>query len=437
MSNYGISILITILATSLIAFYLLYKARQLNLGILISISIGSIFLGFTFKPIYNSILQLLSASIDAKIALVVSILAVLVIFLFLILIISYIASISIPKKIASIDCCTVIDRFLAGKKVKEGFTKTGQNIRNILGKIPAFIAKTKKYVYSQQNKLKKPVDTKQIIDTMGIEKIEIAQPASEYTATEETIAAVAEPVINEKEWVIPEIEQLEPQPDEVVEDAEVSVDIEDTIFEEILPPVVSVQPDLPEFNEVSEPIIPEPDAVVEEIVPEPEDLEKLEAEIKNEETDTYEELVTEEAVPVTEVEQAEKELPEVEQNEDTDQIDSAGELIVTENTVDTELINISSEMEAINAESYIIKAFESKDQGNKVQAIDYYFKALELKPEDDMIFWIALDICTLYKQLGMSDLATIILEGLVDQYGSIIQPEIKVEIMKNLNTEND
>lgn len=146
MSYYGVSVLITILITSLVAFYLLYKAKELNLGIVISISIGSIILGFTFYPAFRTLLKLLSdnININKKVASIITLITILFVFLLFVLIVSFIISISIPKKIASIDCCVVID------SIKNKFI-------GFFGKIVSSMKEMVKNVYNTINKLKKPV----------------------------------------------------------------------------------------------------------------------------------------------------------------------------------------------------------------------------------------------------------------------------------------
>ena len=82
--------------------------------------------------------------------------------------------------------------------------------------------------------------------------------------------------------------------------------------------------------------------------------------------------------------------------------------------------------------SCILKAMEYKGAGRKAEAIECYMTALEKSPTSEMVFWIVLDICALYKQLGLSTLAQSILDGLAVQFDGAIAPEVRAEIMNNL-----
>ena len=119
MSYYVISTLI-IVVTSLVTFYLLYVAKELNLGILISILLGSIMLGVTFLPVFKSVMIFSKEiiSISKFLAFIISILSIFVIFLTFTLVISFIISITIPNKLIAIDCCAMIERTVA--KMKHG-----------------------------------------------------------------------------------------------------------------------------------------------------------------------------------------------------------------------------------------------------------------------------------------------------------------------------
>jgi len=78
------------------------------------------------------------------------------------------------------------------------------------------------------------------------------------------------------------------------------------------------------------------------------------------------------------------------------------------------------------------EAFRLKEQGDFEGAILYYMYALDRKPEKDLVFWIILDICVLYKAMGRVDLAREILESYVNNYGSVMNETVKSEIERNL-----
>ncbi len=85
------------------------------------------------------------------------------------------------------------------------------------------------------------------------------------------------------------------------------------------------------------------------------------------------------------------------------------------------------------AEILVLKAFDCKVKGQKEQAVQYYTKALGYGSlSKDMVFWIVLDICTLYKELGLNELAYSILESVAQRYGNELKPEIRTEIINNL-----
>ncbi len=84
-------------------------------------------------------------------------------------------------------------------------------------------------------------------------------------------------------------------------------------------------------------------------------------------------------------------------------------------------------------EILVLKAFDCKVKGQKEQAVQYYTKALDYGSlSNEMVFWVVLDICTLYKELGLNELACSILSSVAQRYGNELKPEIREEIIKNL-----
>lgn len=374
MSYYGISVLITTVITLLIAFYLLYKAKELNLGILISISIGAVILGFSFSPAFNAILNLLSdrMNISRKLALIMALFTVLAIFLILILVLSLIIAMCIPAKFAKIDCTIYIDRILEG--IKKSFLV-------FTGKIIPQFKNIVKNVYIIRNKLKKPVDTKQIIDTMGIEKNEANKLESKIPENAELSELVASQAETEVEKVT-EAFETEALADAVAFAALKTGD----------PLTASVNSDFGSLDS---------------------------GDALSSHTEQSDAAWIDEAAAAA---GTDKEIIDISDNAFNNLIlDVSG---MVDYAID--------EADTVSAGALVSKAFESKGSGKKEEAIEYYMKALVHEPEKEMIFWIILDICTLYKQLGLNDLAGSILEGIVSQYGSIIQPDVKEEIMKNL-----
>lgn len=405
MAYYEVSILITILTTSLIAFYLLYKANDLNLGILISISTGSIILGLTFGPAFKKMLDLIMGitNINKNIVLALSILAVLTAFLIFILIISIVISMCIPERIVSVNCGLLINKFGTGLKNKiminslktrmsefsNDMTEYGKKLINIYNKF----------------KLKKSVDTKEIIDKMGIEKnagIETGGGNSEIDN-----ATYSDTFIDEKQT---DIADSEP---------EMETEISETVA-----------------KEASE-------YIREDIAPEPEQIEiaAYDGLVMDEAAASDEftiDLAAEEGLGIGSMnEQKETEDDEPTGNtfinsESYDAFDDDLEEEIGYVSVESTFILKKQEEELGDADSLVLKAFSCKGEGKKQEAIEYYFKALEHRPDKQMIFWIVLDICTLYKQLNLNKLAVSILESLVSRYGDVIEPDIKEEILNNL-----
>ncbi len=439
MSYYGISVIVTVLLTSLIAFYLLYKAKELNLGILISITTGSIVLGFSFSPAFKFLLRLLSESIsiNRKLALVLALFIVLFVFLIFICVLSLIISIAIPKKFSSIDCGVYIDKFFSA--TRHFIAGIPSRLRSFASKSLTVLKNTVKNTYILKNKLKKPVDTIQIIDKMGIEKSENGispQPSSDLTGFSEEIetagyvAAVVQPEVEQAVVLFEEVEA--PYDGEAADEADMEKVVaaqaeKEMPLEEECNPALEELPFEGEAAQVedSEGIPEEPSEHVEmlddstgeslhesgDLIDEigPGDGENLEL-LQNEHA------VYGEALAASEAQNEEAAVVAQEQDHSTEQV------LLQETVVETEL----------SAGSLVMKAFESKDRGRKDTAVEYYLKALEQRPDREMIFWIVLDVCTLYKQLGLMELARNILEGMVDKYGTIIQPEIKEEIINNL-----
>lgn len=80
----------------------------------------------------------------------------------------------------------------------------------------------------------------------------------------------------------------------------------------------------------------------------------------------------------------------------------------------------------------IDEAFNLKENGDFEGAILNYFYALEREPKDDVVFWVVLDICVLYKQLGQVDLAKDVLNSYLSEYGEIMNETVRHEIELNL-----
>lgn len=104
---------------------------------------------------------------------------------------------------------------------------------------------------------------------------------------------------------------------------------------------------------------------------------------------------------------------------------------VTQEPVQSVIANeINSDFENIN--DYIEEAFRLKGTGDLEGAILHYMYALDKGLENEAVFWVILDMCVLYKELGQAEMARDILESYVESYGSVMDAAIKAEIERNL-----
>ena len=421
LSAYDISIIATIILTTLVAFYLLYSAKELNLGIVIAISFGAITLGILFNPTFKMLLDFLSHSMNfgRKFALVLALVIILIIFLVAVLVLSLILSLLIPKKFLNIDLGKYIDRFIS--------------------LLTTFFKKTAKSIGDLKYKFKKPVDTTEIIDKMGIDmdnqqvssvdmstemKDNVSNPlALDLAADEATLMDNVETAHNESEQhieldmtqLIAAIEKAEKQSELDISDLEAEVEEDEQQTElEMAELIAAIEKagDQVEFEST------ELEAAIEESEQqvEPEAAE-LEAAVEESEQQVELEAVELE-VAIEDVEQ-QVELEATELEAAIIEAESAS----TANNIDLKQLDLNS---------CVLRAMEYKDAGRKSEAIEYYMAALEKAPKREMVFWIVLDICTLYKQLGLSILAQSILEGLASEFGDAIAPEVRAEIMNNL-----
>jgi len=83
-------------------------------------------------------------------------------------------------------------------------------------------------------------------------------------------------------------------------------------------------------------------------------------------------------------------------------------------------------------DEFINIAFELKSNKDYQGAINNFMYALESGPSTEIVFWIILDICVLYKQLGQSDLAKEVLKSYHSKFKDIMSEEVMREIENNL-----
>lgn len=88
--------------------------------------------------------------------------------------------------------------------------------------------------------------------------------------------------------------------------------------------------------------------------------------------------------------------------------------------------------ENLSINDCVDEAFRLKELGDLEGAILYYMYALDRKPGKDLVFWIVLDICVLYKSLGQADFAHEMLSGYVATYSDVMDSSVMEEIERNL-----
>ena len=123
-----------------------------------------------------------------------------------------------------------------------------------------------------------------------------------------------------------------------------------------------------------------------------------------------------------------------------------GEALPDDNAENTELIKEASHpitecvpeevslkaAENLSVNDCVDEAFRLKELGDLEGAILYYMYALDRKPDKELVFWVVLDICVLYKSLGQIDFAHEMLSGYVGSYSDVMDSSIREEIERNL-----
>ncbi len=304
---------------------------------------------------------------------------------------------------------------------------------------------------------------------------------------EETDLGQLETLITEEDTIVPvdiTLEEMQPEPEEelipVNEDEEIVSEAEQAVSQTTEPEVETFEDNI-EINEETdleqlETLITEEDTIVpvditleemqpgheEELIPVNEDeefisgaeqavsnapepkVETFEDNMEiNEGTDLeqLEALVTEEDSVVS-VEESNITPEEIQPEQDVmavnefethvyEEIAPVADTVVSVETQPS----VHIENDEASVDSYIDEAFRFKQEGDYESAILYYMYALDSKPEDSLVFWVILDICVLYKEMGQIELAKQILESYVELYGSVMDTQVRDEIMRNLTEE--
>lgn len=310
------------------------------------------------------------------------------------------------------------------------------------------------------NYAEKSVDSIQNIDTMGIESSEESgqeEAAEDYDAEvdyfeeekqDEVQLDIPETVIPEPLDDIQEIEGIEDAAiPEYSKDSEVQREVKSAPVGEAIE--VEGSADLiEEAEEIEKLATVEEEAVLDEEIAgaEEETTTIEETEGVQEEEIQIEEIQIEE-IQIEEIEEvAEKKIFEempVSQDVPSGEDELGGPEPDGIGMPDTAAYEIVPETEVLKAEhaekeekskldEYIEEAFKLKAEGDYEGAILYFMYALDSNPPEDLIFWIVLDLCVMYKYLGQQEMAKDILESYVNTYGSVMGSDIKAEIERNL-----
>jgi len=81
---------------------------------------------------------------------------------------------------------------------------------------------------------------------------------------------------------------------------------------------------------------------------------------------------------------------------------------------------------------FINEAFDSKIKGDLEAAIAQYMRALDLKPQGEILSLIIADICILYKELGRVEMSRKFLEDCGYKYGDMMDASVRERIERNL-----
>ncbi|NLY18716.1 MAG: hypothetical protein GX045_07150 [Clostridiaceae bacterium] len=90
------------------------------------------------------------------------------------------------------------------------------------------------------------------------------------------------------------------------------------------------------------------------------------------------------------------------------------------------------DLNGLSLNDLIDKAFLLKQEGRESEAVSLYMEALNRNPDDEAAFWIVLDICSIYKNSGQTELAEDILLTYIDEFEHIMSEEVKDQILQSL-----
>ena len=100
---------------------------------------------------------------------------------------------------------------------------------------------------------------------------------------------------------------------------------------------------------------------------------------------------------------------------------------------DSTLITNNPQTVEKTVEQYVDLAFNAKKEGHLIEAVEFYIQALEKKPEEQLILWIIIDVCSIYKELGQETLAKEMIQSYIDTAGDSISQEVKDDLINNFD----
>jgi tetratricopeptide (TPR) repeat protein len=419
---------IVVIISSIVLLYSLLRNNILNIKLILTASLSSIAISLMFPMILNLVVNVFSFGMGIAIAfLITTILYAVFVFLITILISKFLLDKNIQMISDSLNNNRIgilLNKVAATLhnltyKLKNNVLKQG---RKRVGTDEVYLPEAELIadIIQEKNILEKPVDSEQNIDTMGIENIsyfEINQEIDDTNALEnnlEDISADNDTLINEDNILAAEN----------VDENEFEVDIdyftEDNINDQI------VEPD-------------EDNILI--------DIEKHDILIEHYEQESNESMTNDEMnILDATLNKQEQGVSVIEGKVDSIEIDYEkvqGLEVQVEYSTDSEAnsveINIDkdevSKIEAAkepDISEYIEKAFALKENGDSEGAVLNYMYALDKNKDRDLVFWIVLDICVLYKSMGQIELAKEILESYISNYGDLMDSSVRLEIERNL-----
>lgn len=90
------------------------------------------------------------------------------------------------------------------------------------------------------------------------------------------------------------------------------------------------------------------------------------------------------------------------------------------------------DLNGLSLNDLINEAFLLKQKGRDSEAASLYIEALNRNPDNEAAFWIVLDICSIYKRSGQSELAEDILLTYIDEFEHLMSEEVKDQILQSL-----